>query len=344
MAKICIFCGKKAQSKNKEHVIPQWLIKHTNRADKTITINPDLPEFKFMSFTFPACTACNDKYAKLESAVKPIMLDLMDKKAITPEQINLLMDWFDKVRIGLWLGHLYLNKKIDEINPHIFIDNRTGKTDRMLSIEKFKTNPGDQGIAFTGIHTPSFELAPCAWQMIINDYIFTNASSHMLVSGRLGFPYSNKMYTPDNLKCHLNLENGKNRIIKPIIKGWQPTNNSITFYQPIFSSYLDSKTQEKFYSKKYVIDHCLDSANGRGGIFYQKGNSGAVEYLTRPISINVKPQTIIGTRFILPVFDLQDIVTKSYECDSANPVTRIAYEKERQLKLLQNEYFRRLCK
>ena len=111
MAKICIFCGKEAQSKNKEHVIPQWLIKHTNRTDKTILINPDTPEFKFMSFTFPACTACNDKYAKLESAVKPILLDLMDKKTVTPEQINLLLDWFDKVRIGLWLGQLYLEKK-----------------------------------------------------------------------------------------------------------------------------------------------------------------------------------------------------------------------------------------
>lgn len=64
-----------------------------------------------MSFTFPACTACNDKYAKLESAVKPILLDLMAGNSVTPEQINMLLDWFDKVRLGIWLGQLYLEKK-----------------------------------------------------------------------------------------------------------------------------------------------------------------------------------------------------------------------------------------
>lgn len=105
MAKKCVFCGKEVKSKSKEHVIPQWLIKHTNRTDKLIYINPNITAFKYMSFTFPAC---NEKYSKLESATKPVLLNLMDGRAVTPEQIDILLDWFNKVRIGLWLGQLQI--------------------------------------------------------------------------------------------------------------------------------------------------------------------------------------------------------------------------------------------
>ncbi len=344
MAKKCIFCGKDAQSKNKEHVIPQWLIKHTNRTNKTILIKPDLPNFKFMSFTFPACTACNDRYAKLESAVKPILLNLMDGKSVTPEQINLLLDWFDKVRLGIWLGQLYLDKKLDEVSPHLFIDTRTGKADRMLSIEKMITNPGDKGIAFTATQTPSFENSPCAWQLIINDYVFTNASSHMLVSGHLGFPFVNKLYYQNDIMCELNVQKGKNRIINPIIKDWRPNTDSVTFYQPIFSQYNYKEQAQELYNNDYVINHCLDFTNGRGGIFYQKGNKSGIQYLTRPISVNIKPQCMDDYKFIIPALDLQDIVTKTYDCNSPTKSERDAFNMYKKFKLNQNELCRNMCK
>ena len=345
MAKKCVFCGKEVKSKSKEHVIPQWLIKHTNRTDKLIYINPNITAFKYMSFTFPACKECNEKYSKLESATKPVLLNLMDGRAVTPEQIDILLDWFDKVRIGLWLGQLQINKKMDEINPHLFIENRTGKTDRLLSIERIQTNPNDQGIAFAGTATPSFETTPCAWQLIINDYVFTNASSHMLFSGRLGFPYANKLYINDGAECSLDLTKGKNRIIKPIIKNWQPATDSVTLYQPIFSAVLDPDSKKEFYSGKYVLEHCLDADRGRGGIFYQRGDKGPVEYLTHPISIKPKPRNGHQSyAMAMPVFDLQDIVTNQYECKSQNPIVRANYKQQQMMQILQNKQYRAICK
>ena len=38
MAKYCMFCGNKPQDKNKEHIIPRWLIANNN-----LTITPEIP-------------------------------------------------------------------------------------------------------------------------------------------------------------------------------------------------------------------------------------------------------------------------------------------------------------
>lgn len=207
-----------------------------------------------------------------------------------------------------------------------------------------KIKPGNKGIAFTATQTSSFENSPCAWQLIINDYVFTNVSSHMLVAGHLGFPFVNKIYSQGDIECELDIQKGKNRIINPIIKGWTPNADSVTFYQPIFSQYTNLEVQQKLYNNKYVIDHCLDFSNGRGGIFYQKGNKSGVQYLTHPVSVNVKPQNMDDYEFIIPAIDLQDIVTKTYDCNSPLKSRRDAFNAYKNMKLNQNELYRNMCK
>ena len=82
MSKFCVFCGKKPENKNKEHIIPQWLSKHTGRFDKICHMNESTTSAKipFCSLTFPACTKCNDAFGKMEAAVKPILLDIKKPK------------------------------------------------------------------------------------------------------------------------------------------------------------------------------------------------------------------------------------------------------------------------
>jgi hypothetical protein len=36
MDKFCVFCGKKPQSKNREHIIPQWLIALTGDPNRDV--------------------------------------------------------------------------------------------------------------------------------------------------------------------------------------------------------------------------------------------------------------------------------------------------------------------
>jgi len=34
--RICVFCGNKPVNKNDEHVLPEWLIKYTGRAERSV--------------------------------------------------------------------------------------------------------------------------------------------------------------------------------------------------------------------------------------------------------------------------------------------------------------------
>ena len=102
--KFCIFCGKKPENKNMEHVIPQWLIKLTGREKKDVFENFPVSHkhLTFMQYKFPACEKCNSEYSDLESKVRPVVVAILEGKPISGEQISLLLDWFDKVCVGVW--------------------------------------------------------------------------------------------------------------------------------------------------------------------------------------------------------------------------------------------------
>ena len=148
--KFCIFCGKTPENKNLEHVIPQWLIRMTSRERKDVfSLHPDHDKhIPFIQFKFPACTTCNTKYAHMEALAKPVIEKVLAGQSISGSEASLLMDWFDKVRVGLWLTNMFYDKKLKhDVMPHFFIDSRVAKTDRMLSIQKLSLEKGeDQGL------------------------------------------------------------------------------------------------------------------------------------------------------------------------------------------------------
>ena len=46
MNKICVFCGLQPHSKNKEHIIPQWLIKMTGEPNRQANFGHDSRHYK----------------------------------------------------------------------------------------------------------------------------------------------------------------------------------------------------------------------------------------------------------------------------------------------------------
>ena len=64
MAKYCVFCGAVPEKKNKEHVVPKWLIKLTGNPkreayfgfEKNIETEVKTRTFAFDQFSFPACS------------------------------------------------------------------------------------------------------------------------------------------------------------------------------------------------------------------------------------------------------------------------------------------------
>ena len=308
MSKFCVFCGKPPVDKNREHIIPQWLIKYTDRGKmpvvKVLKDGKLDPKISYMNFTMPACEACNEEFSALEGAVKPILLNVLNEQPVSAREISLLLDWFDKVRLGLRLSMVYLQNGMNQEKPHTFIKDRTGGADRMLIIEKIKPQP-DIRLAFPDTCTQYFKSAAQSFQFIIDNYVFTNASAHMMVSSKLGFPYATHIETID--APHVCIDNwvaGKERARGPVFGNIYPAMDKIILYQPIFKSY----TNISLFDNEYVKSHCVDYDNGLGGIFYQRGQTNEVKYLSPDETTVLKPRET--TR------DFKTILRGGYEVQS----------------------------
>lgn len=312
--KFCIFCGKQPKDKNLEHVIPQWLIRMTGREKSNtgdvFSLYPDAEKhIPFMRFTFPACTECNSKYAKMEAAVKPVLERVLSGQSISGSDASLLMDWFDKVRVGLWLSNMYYDAKLKkDVMPHFFIDSRVAKTDRMLSIQKLQlSNVQNKGIFFNGTQTQLFNYCPSAFSMVINDYYFFNASNNNLVSSRLGFPGLTNVKIEDIFTGALSADfiQGRNKIANPVIQKFIPNKESVTFYQPIYKEYLPNPA---FPIDNYVKEHSYNKDSGLGGVFVQKGNAGNTKYLQPDDKVCIKLKCVRFPNLASDVLQFQNAI------------------------------------
>jgi hypothetical protein len=123
MAKTCIFCGRKPQSKTKEHVIPRWLIEMTGDPKRQVSFgtynldNKPPTVLAFDQFTFPACGQCNRDFSDLEGRARRVTERLLLRDGLTATDFNCLLDWLDKIRIGMWLGYCGSKETREESFP-----------------------------------------------------------------------------------------------------------------------------------------------------------------------------------------------------------------------------------
>ncbi len=190
LARICIFCGGEPQDKNREHPLPQWLLALTGDPSRVVTHAFDRRtnkpiRYAFNSFAFPSCTTCNESWSERESNAKAIVAALSEKKAIAPAAYVALLDWLDKVRIGLWLGHRYLQQT--PITPNFTIETRVARKDRMLAI--YPIGDHQRGLNVYGAESLLFQFKPSAFALRINNILLLNCSWDWMCSARCGFPY-----------------------------------------------------------------------------------------------------------------------------------------------------------
>lgn len=175
MAQQCIFCGKKPENKNKEHVIPQWLSKLVGSYDHVCNFGAlTEKQITFGKLTFPACTACNTKFGDLEAATKIILDKVLAGNAITATEINTLLDWFDKIRVGMWLGQLMLVDEKRDIEPQFHIADRIGTKDRMLIVGSRTVRPS---ISYSENERTDIVTPICAYHYITPVLYHTNTPS-----------------------------------------------------------------------------------------------------------------------------------------------------------------------
>lgn len=235
MEKICVFCGTPAKNKNKEHVLPQWLMRLTGKVPRNVYIgrdwnSPNLTKriFDVKSFAFPACEACNSKYSSLEVNVQATMSAMFERQPLRADAIGILLDWFDKVRIGLWLGLRYLNKNHQQVEPQFAIGSRLATADRVLFV--YRDEGRLDGLGIAGVDSPVFHVMPSCLVLIVNSLHFFNVSRVDLLARRMGFPYLiNKQLPRDREGI---VADGTGQIELPLIPFSVPPGGSY-FYQVV---------------------------------------------------------------------------------------------------------------
>lgn len=198
--KTCVFCGNPPESKTKEHVIPQWLIELTGDPKRTWNLGVRYAEkdeakrerkFAASHFHFPACDNCNNAYSGLEGRAKGYITKLAAADPLTATEWNDLLDWFDKVRVGLWLGMRLFSQELFLPPAKFHIEQRVGRKDRLLLV--YRINPDHKGLIMHGAGDLPFLMWPSWIALTINDLIFVNVSTDYLLASRMGFPFPRKL-------------------------------------------------------------------------------------------------------------------------------------------------------
>lgn len=316
MDKFCVFCDQKPEHKNSEHVVPQWLIELTGNPKRIGTFGFKdfwMPEsgkrtFSFDSLKFPSCESCNTAYSQLEANVKPIVLRIHNEDSLSAPELSNLLDWFDKIRVGLWLGFYYLQKNPGGITPNFYIGHRLRQSDRMLVI--FKGDSSKEGLNFIGCDQPSFLYTPSCFCLRINNYCFINISYFGLVSRRIGFPYIENPCTRDDGHIQGHYVEGRNRIMNPILRK-RFSIQGTELYQPIFRSGVKNPVTKKYFDTEYVHKNSMFWEEGIGKVFINN-NSGLQEYPTSRSKMWISGHTYVSERLLfemqLLIFELQTYV------------------------------------
>lgn len=316
MDKFCVFCGKKPESKNYEHVIPKWLIELTGNPKREALFGfqfnsgpyPQRRSFSFNAFRFPSCTSCNQKYSSLEATTKIIIEKILSSNSLSATDFNVLLDWFDKVRVGLWLGFQYLDKNPADIEPKFYIETRVGINDRMLAI--FKSNTEIQGLHYIGCDLPSFTYTPSCFSMHINGSFFLNMSYNDLFSRRIGFPYPVESFAVFYQQQVGRFTWGRNRVMLPLLKK-RFTIKGTEIYQPMFPGRISDFKAMMFYDTGYVRENSMEWDKGIGKIFIQADDkfreypvSPSMEYIPnvsydpKELLFNIQIQTLEWQQYI----------------------------------------------
>lgn len=272
LTKVCIFCGKPPSEKNREHVIPQWLIRATGNATRKVHLGRDWSSqdlkqrvYSLSAFTFPACTACNTEFSALEATAKGIVEHLLSLQPVSANDFDILLDWFDKVRVGLWIGLLYLNKNYRDVEPQFYIKSRIATRDRFLMI--YQDQGELDGISLFGVESPIFQVMPSCFSLTINNLHFFNVSAQDLLAPFLGFPHLvNRKLSKDREGVCADVAPGSKTILANLLPYSVPAGGT-AILQGIIPPELGGSAE---FRDSFFIDNCRDYGTGRGKMFIQQ--------------------------------------------------------------------------
>ena len=309
MDKFCVFCGNKPEHKNLEHVLPQWLIELTGEPSRTARFgrrwqgeSADERVYSFNAFKFPSCKPCNEAFSTLEAAAGRTVSKILAEGDVSATEFSVLLNWFDKVRIGLWLAFIYIDDNPVGVKPHFYMADRIGKHDRMLVV--FRMDRHERGLNCAGCDTLFFRHTPSCFALRINNYVFLNISYNHLLSRRIGFPYPITSFMLEDERLHCIMSTGRNRVMMPLLrKAFSLLGTEL--YQPMFPGVATVVEASQHYEVPYVKAHSLSWEQGVGKIFLRTGRS-LKEYPDSPSKLwmpvcTYPPDVLLFEAQILPL-------------------------------------------
>lgn len=266
--KICVFCGEKPVNKNKEHIIPQWLIESTGNPKRVVSFGfnnktESTISFSWTSFTVPACTICNGEFSELEGQIRPIFDKLYERSEINFTEAQLLLDWLDKVRIGLWLNYYFIEKNKGAIILHMSIKKRVAMKDRIMQIHFLSSESQQNGINAFGVESLVFQYNPSFFALRSKNLLIINGSNDFLISKNCGFPYPQSLQSRQDGK--LDLDNlVYDRSTSTGVIDMNLYKAPLTIYQPIQTNISYGSN---LFKDSYLIQNTLPNEHQKGTLF-----------------------------------------------------------------------------
>lgn len=175
-----------------------WLLKATGDPNREIRIGADLLTGKewrrpASTFEFPACHKCNQRYGKgLEAQAHKIILAIQAGKSISVANSYRLLDWLDKVRVGLWRGFQMLHHERD-FTPRFAINTRLAHKDR-VAIVAVDLADKTRRLTFGGTDNNLFRLSQCGMFLRINNIRILSLSADFLLTRETGLPHGDNPF------------------------------------------------------------------------------------------------------------------------------------------------------
>lgn len=328
--KWCVFCGKPVVGKTKEHVIPQWLMKMSGDPKRKTSVFSFLPhsdaaryrQMAFNSLHFPACDSCNNDFGKLENRAKAVLEKIMAKHPLGQPELVVLLDWLDKVRIGMWLGTMYLDKNHVPVEPKFHISARVGTKDRSVIIVKAKHG---QRLSFFGANSLAFRFMPSCFGFLINNIGLVSISSDFLLCRRLGFPFADGIEAHESGLLSYDPVPGQNRIMRPPLH-LPVTAFATALHQCVYKDWRNS-TRRELWESPYVMANTLDPERGLS-TFFLEDERGQVKSYPQADSTSWIPQHTFDTsaqagQYLAKIcLDLQDKLLDSWSVGAPTPEAR----------------------
>lgn len=291
ISKFCVFCGAVPESKNREHIIPAWLIEMTGNPNREVDLGFDFTgriegqrRYAFDQFVVPACEACNTEFGHLESRAKLVVAAMLERQPLSAADCSTFLDWLDKVRAGLWLAMLMLNQNYQGIIPNYHIGQRLGAADRMVVV--YECHPdGWEGVVWTGTDSPVFHAMPSCFAMTINQFSFVSVSREFLLAERMGLPYPSSRWLVGDRRPSITLAPGAKRMKLPVFP-YEFQSGGRTLYQPAIprgSIKTEGLAYDPYepYQDAWVRMMFRDFDSGEGHVFLPSRH-GLVRYSESP--------------------------------------------------------------